>query len=62
METERRNYPWFIATVAVTMSAPFMTAFLDPIVGIIVGLAFGYASLRLGKKALHLIKRIYQSG
>jgi hypothetical protein len=38
-------------TVTVTMAAPFITAFLNPIVGIAVGLGFGYASFRLGKKA-----------
>jgi RNA polymerase subunit RPABC4/transcription elongation factor Spt4 len=61
--TLKRNYPWFIATVIVTMSAPFISAIpgLHPIFGIIIGLGFGYASLRLGKKAYILIKRIYES-
>lgn len=59
VETLKRNYPWFLATVIVTMAAPFITAFLNPIVGIAVGLGFGYASFRLGKKAYILIKRIY---
>lgn len=60
--TLKRNYPWFIATVIVTKAAPFITAFMHPILGIAVGLGFGYASLRLGKKAYILIKRIYESG
>ncbi|MDQ3969434.1 MAG: hypothetical protein M3275_13705 [Thermoproteota archaeon] len=61
--TEKRNYPWFIITVIVTMSAPFITAIpnLHPIVGIAVGLGFGALSLWFGKKAYILIKRIYQS-
>jgi CRISPR/Cas system-associated protein Cas10 (large subunit of type III CRISPR-Cas system) len=61
METEKRNYRWFILTLIVTISAPFITAYLDRITGIIVGIGFGLLSFRLGKRAYTIIRRIYES-
>jgi hypothetical protein len=61
METEKRNYHGFILTLIVTISAPFITAYLDRTTGIIVGISFGLLSFRLGKRAYTIIRRIYES-
>jgi hypothetical protein len=63
IEIEKRNPRWFYLTVGVTMLAPFTALIpdLNPGVGIAIGLAFGIASLILGKRAYTIIQQIYES-
>jgi hypothetical protein len=61
-DTKEYNFPWLLATIAVTISSPVITAYLDQQIGIIVGIASGGLAFWLGTRAYMQIKRITQSG
>jgi hypothetical protein len=58
ISTEEYNFPWLLAAIAVTVSSPFITAYLNQQIGIIVGVASGVLAFWLGTKAYILVKQI----